>query len=85
MEMIAGNPGYITLSSYNHWTAPNTPPCQNSLDLIVGFVGPYGSASANSLHPGGVNLCLADGSVRFIKSTVGLQAWWCSALVVAAK
>jgi prepilin-type N-terminal cleavage/methylation domain-containing protein/prepilin-type processing-associated H-X9-DG protein len=76
IEMIAGNPGYITLSSYNHWTPPNTPPCQNSADLILGYVGPYGSASANSLHPGGVNLCLADGSVRFIKSTVGLQAWW---------
>jgi prepilin-type N-terminal cleavage/methylation domain-containing protein/prepilin-type processing-associated H-X9-DG protein len=76
VEMIAGNPGYITLSSYNHWTPPNTPPCQNSLDLIVGYVGPYGSASANSMHPGGVNVCLADGSVRFIKSSVGLQAWW---------
>ena len=76
IELIAGNPGYITLSSYMHWTPPNTPPCQNSLDLILGYVGPYGSASANSLHPGGVNLCLADGSVRFIKSTVGLQTWW---------
>jgi len=76
VELLAGNPGYITLSSYNHWTPPNTPPCQNSADLILGYVGPYGSASANSLHPGGVNLCLADGSVRFIKSTVGLQTWW---------
>jgi len=76
VEMLAGNPGYITLSSYNHWTPPNSPPCQNSLDAILGYVGPYGSASANSLHPGGVNVCLADGSVRFIKSTVGLQAWW---------
>jgi prepilin-type processing-associated H-X9-DG protein len=76
VQMIAGNPGYVGLSSYNHWTPPNTPPCQNSIDNIVGYVGPYGSASANSLHPGGVNLCLADGSVRFIKSTVGLQTWW---------
>ena len=55
--MIAGNPGYVSLSSYMHWTTPNTPPCQNSLDPIVGYVGPYGSASATSLHPGGVNVC----------------------------
>ncbi|MDE2506897.1 MAG: DUF1559 domain-containing protein, partial [Planctomycetota bacterium] len=27
-------------------------------------------------HPGGVNVCFADGSVRFVKSTVSLQAWW---------
>jgi prepilin-type processing-associated H-X9-DG protein len=30
---------------------------------------------ANSLHPGGVNLMLADGSVRFIKSSVDLTTW----------
>jgi prepilin-type N-terminal cleavage/methylation domain-containing protein/prepilin-type processing-associated H-X9-DG protein len=76
IEMIAGNPGYVTLSSYNHWTAPNTPPCQNPIDLIVGYVGPYGSASANSLHPGGVNVSFADGSVHFIKNTVNLVTWW---------
>ena len=76
IEMIAGNPGYLTLSSYNHWTAPNTPPCQNSIDQIVGYVGPYGAASANSLHPGGVNMCFADGSVHFIKNSVNLVTWW---------
>ena len=36
--------------------------------LPFGAIGPYGSASANSLHSGGVNLCFADGSVHFIKS-----------------
>jgi prepilin-type N-terminal cleavage/methylation domain-containing protein/prepilin-type processing-associated H-X9-DG protein len=76
VEMLAGNPGYAGLSSYMHWTAPNTPPCQNSVDTIVGFVGPYGSATANSLHPGGVNACFADGSVHFIKNSIGLQTWW---------
>jgi prepilin-type processing-associated H-X9-DG protein len=76
IEMIAGNPGYLTLSSYTHWTAPNTPPCQNSIDVILGYVGPYGAASANSLHPGGVNMCFADGSVHFIKNSVSLVTWW---------
>jgi prepilin-type N-terminal cleavage/methylation domain-containing protein/prepilin-type processing-associated H-X9-DG protein len=76
IEMIAGNPGYVGIASYNHWTAPNTVPCQNSIDPIVGFVGPYGSASATSLHPGGVNVCFSDGSVHFVKSSIGLQPWW---------
>jgi prepilin-type N-terminal cleavage/methylation domain-containing protein/prepilin-type processing-associated H-X9-DG protein len=81
VQMFAGNPAYVSLTSYMHWTAPNTPPCTNSLDStftdgVTGYVGPYGSASANSLHPGGVNLCFADGSVHFIKNSVAPQAWW---------
>ena len=49
VQMFAGNPGYVSLTSYMHWTAPNTPPCTNSLDStltdgITGYVGPYGSA-----------------------------------------
>ena len=31
---------------------------------------------ASSLHPGGVNVLCMDGSVRFIKSTVNVQAWY---------
>jgi prepilin-type processing-associated H-X9-DG protein len=31
--------------------------------------------TANSRHSGGVNLCLADGSVRFIKSSVNITSW----------
>ena len=33
------------------------------------------STTANSLHAGGVNVCLADGSVKFFKSTINLIAW----------
>lgn len=76
---MAGNPGYPVLTSYMHWTAPNSVPCANTADLVtpnIYGVGPYGSASANSLHSGGVNLCFADGSVHFIKSSISLQAWW---------
>jgi prepilin-type N-terminal cleavage/methylation domain-containing protein/prepilin-type processing-associated H-X9-DG protein len=31
--------------------------------------------TARSLHPGGVNAALADGSVRFIRNTISLAAW----------
>ena len=30
----------------------------------------------SSNHPGGVNMSMGDGSVRFIKDTVSIQAWW---------
>jgi prepilin-type processing-associated H-X9-DG protein len=30
---------------------------------------------ANSMHPGGVNVCFADGSVKFVKETVGVDVW----------
>jgi prepilin-type processing-associated H-X9-DG protein len=33
------------------------------------------STTANSRHPGGVNVTLADGSVRFFKSSINTQAW----------
>jgi len=33
-------------------------------------------ATATSLHPGGVNTLMADGSVKFIKNTIAAQTWW---------
>ena len=35
-----------------------------------------GYYNATSNHPGGVNTAMADGSVKFIKSTVAMQVWW---------
>ena len=35
-----------------------------------------GFFSARSRHPGGVNVCLADGSVRFIKDTIADRTWF---------
>jgi prepilin-type processing-associated H-X9-DG protein len=30
----------------------------------------------NSNHPGGVNVGFTDGSVKFIKNSIGPQTWW---------
>ena len=35
-----------------------------------------GAMNPTSNHPGGVNLGLMDGSVRFIKNTISLPTWW---------
>jgi prepilin-type N-terminal cleavage/methylation domain-containing protein/prepilin-type processing-associated H-X9-DG protein len=32
--------------------------------------------NANSNHPGGANFAMADGSVRFIKSSINMQTYW---------
>jgi prepilin-type N-terminal cleavage/methylation domain-containing protein/prepilin-type processing-associated H-X9-DG protein len=33
-------------------------------------------SEADSCHPGGVNTLMADGSVRFLKSTINIRTWW---------
>lgn len=82
VQMFIGHPAFLTQSSYVHWTAPNTISCANTLDSYTvaynpfAAIGPYGAASASSLHSGGVNVCFADGSVHFIKSSIALPTWW---------
>jgi prepilin-type N-terminal cleavage/methylation domain-containing protein/prepilin-type processing-associated H-X9-DG protein len=59
--------GYHSTSSYWHGSPPNARSCMFPPSRI--------STTANSRHPGGVNVGLADGSVRFVKDTVNITAW----------
>jgi prepilin-type N-terminal cleavage/methylation domain-containing protein/prepilin-type processing-associated H-X9-DG protein len=77
---VASYPWHVVINEYLHNGAPNSVNCQNPQEYFgatwLTYVGPTGSAPPSSNHPGGVNLAFADGSVRFVKDSVGLQAWW---------
>jgi prepilin-type N-terminal cleavage/methylation domain-containing protein/prepilin-type processing-associated H-X9-DG protein len=77
---FASYPWHVAVNAYTHLGPPNSVSCQNPATEVYGswltFVGPSHSAPPTSNHPGGVNICFADGSVRFIKDTVALQPWW---------
>ena len=59
---------------YSHISTPNLKACMfsNDTDAFAGrtIVG------ASSSHPGGVNVAMLDGSVRFIKNAVNPTTWW---------
>jgi prepilin-type processing-associated H-X9-DG protein len=60
-------------TTFNFMITPNsrTPDCSNWATYGIG----YGLHTPRSYHSGGVNVCMADGSVRFVKDSVNLQTW----------
>jgi hypothetical protein len=78
------NQEYTTANvSYSHVMTPNTLSCAGpETALFGGFLsdsqwgGIAAAITATSNHPGGVNLCLSDGSVRFVKDSISNQTWW---------
>jgi len=62
---------------YNHFGPPNSIACHNQTEETgQTWACSYGICPPTSNHSGGVNVCFTDGSVRFIKDSVNLQAWW---------
>ncbi len=62
-----------------HYTHTQTP---NRRSCVHGDFGRFGNTiSASSQHPGGVNVSMGDGSVKFVKTTVNYLAWYALATV----
>ena len=74
-----------TSFTYSHTMGPNRRSCWYSDPGLNGGINGAGTGrpwtgaanliAASSKHPGGVNTAFADGSVRFIMSTVSSQTW----------
>ena len=75
---IIGHPWAIVWNRYTHFGTPNTLTCDTSPTNHAGggTGGGQTSAPPTSNHSGGVNMAMADGSVRFIKDNINLQTWW---------
>jgi prepilin-type N-terminal cleavage/methylation domain-containing protein/prepilin-type processing-associated H-X9-DG protein len=89
---MAGNPGSsLCWDAYNHFMPPNGTSCAalndpninpggaagTNLGTTYGGWGSFMDAIPPSCnHSGGVNICFADGSVRFIKNQITYQTWW---------
>jgi len=75
---IIGHPWAIAFNRYTHFGPPNTITCDTTPTNAVGggTAGGQATVPPTSNHPGGVNVCMADGSVRFVKDTVSLATWW---------
>ena len=56
---------------YYHVMPPNGPSCSTGVEFghIDSFIG------AGSTHPGGANVVLLDGSVRFVRDGIDLAVW----------
>ena len=68
--------GTLHFNAYNHNNTPNGLSCVSANS----WGGPPGglndAITAGSLHPGGVNVCFTDGSVKFIKDSISIPTWW---------
>jgi prepilin-type N-terminal cleavage/methylation domain-containing protein/prepilin-type processing-associated H-X9-DG protein len=62
-----GQPNTSTPDRLSHCQSIPTAPCTTGSDNMVTF--------ARSLHPGGVNAVLADGSVRFVSNAIDPTVW----------
>ena len=70
--------GSLGMTMFNTIVTPNSQqyPWGDCRYTSGGYPNDATFANTSSNHPGGVNVMMADGSVRFVKSTIGQNIWW---------
>jgi prepilin-type processing-associated H-X9-DG protein len=65
---IARGGGYV------HGSPPNSKSCTLNKTVTASVYDGYTTVS--TYHPGGANVAFLDGSVHFVKSSIGFAAWY---------
>jgi prepilin-type N-terminal cleavage/methylation domain-containing protein/prepilin-type processing-associated H-X9-DG protein len=67
--------GSLAISLFNTIVPPNYANGSFSYCSSIGSGGRADLSNSDSWHPGGVNVTMADGSVRFIKNSINISTW----------
>jgi len=67
--------GSFQMGAYNHLKTPNSPQPDCGKGSIPDDEQEGANVAARSYHTGGVQTCLADGSVRFVGDSIDLAVW----------
>ncbi len=67
--------GAMAMSLFNTIAPPNLYNSSYAYCSRIGSGARSDLSNADSWHPGGVNVTMGDGSVRFIKNSISIQTW----------
>ena len=63
-------------TAYNHVSTPNTNSCAATGFPLGDMTNMPMQVTASSYHPAGVNVCMGDGSVRFVNDQINQFTWY---------
>ncbi|MFO0907063.1 MAG: DUF1559 domain-containing protein [Isosphaeraceae bacterium] len=68
--------GCMAMTMFNTVVTPNQYNDEWTHCSAIGSTARADLSNSDSYHPGGVNVLMSDGSVKFIKDTINRLSWW---------